>query len=274
MTRRVDEVIEGWRQTKRPLLMVALVAGDPHLHGTLEFLRRVSDEGADLIELIFPFSEPTYHGPVLRRACDRALHESVDWDEIVELGAAFRQTHRTPVFLSTYYNRILQRGERAAAEDLERSGFDGVMVTDLPFGEDEALRDELRGRTLGLIEAVAPTTAPARMAEIVSQADDFLLWTGHSGGEPTLSAEAFRSGVRCLKELTSLPVIASMKVAAGDDAARVSRVADGVLVGSALVWLVEGRGADILDNIGALVRELRRGLDREAEGDDRDEQPR
>jgi tryptophan synthase alpha chain len=245
--------------------MTAVVAGDPHLGATLEFMQRMSDDGADFIELIIPFSDPTYHGPVLRRAAERALREEVSWAELIELGQDFRKTHETPVFLSSYYNRLATKGLSVVVDFIAEAQFDGAMVTDLPFGEDSALRSELAEHGLTLVSTVAPTTSHERFEQISSAAEHLLLWTGHSGGEPTISDEEFRERVQEFRRVSDLPVLASMKVSGGEDAAEVAQVADGVLVGSAIVWLIEGRGADLVENVGALVKDLRAGLDGELE---------
>jgi tryptophan synthase alpha chain len=245
--------------------MTALVAADPYLDATLEFMQRMGDEGADLIELILPFSDPTYHGPVLRRAAERALREEVSWPEIIELGQNFRKTHETPVFLSSYYNRFSSKGLSVVVDFIDEAGFDGAMVTDLPFGEDAALRSELGDRNLTLLSTVAPTTNRERFEQIAAAAEHLLLWTGHSGGEPTISEAEFRGRIQEFRQISDLPVLASMKVSGGEDAAEIAEVADGALVGSAVVWLIEGRGSDLVENVGSLVRDLRKGLDGELE---------
>ncbi|MGM0557721.1 MAG: tryptophan synthase subunit alpha [Myxococcota bacterium] len=265
MTERLESTIRGWRSSRRPLLMTALVAADPHLDATLEFMQCMSDEGADLIELILPFSDPTYHGPVLRRAAERARREEAGWPEIIELGHDFRKTHETPVFLSSYYNRFSSKGLSVIVDFIDEAGFDGAMVTDLPFGEDTALRSELAERDLTLLSTVAPTTNRERFEEIAAAAEHLLLWTGHSGGEPTISETEFRERVQEFRQISDLPVLASMKVSGGEDAAEIAEVADGALVGSAVVWLIEGRGNDLVENVGSLVRDLRTGLDGDIE---------
>ncbi|QDG54428.1 tryptophan synthase subunit alpha [Persicimonas caeni] len=243
------------------LLMTAIVAADPYLDATLDYMRVLADEGADMIELIFPFSDPTYHGAVIQRASARALREEVSWDEIIELGQQFRETHDTPVFFSTYYNRILARGIDTFVDCLLEAKFDGAMVTDLPWEEGEALRTALRANNLALPAAVAPTTTTERFAQIAAGCDSFLIWTGHSGGEPTISNQQFAERMKEFRQSSDSPILASMKISTGYDAQAVAPHCDGVLVGSALVWLVEGRGPNFTESLAGFVRELRLGVD-------------
>ncbi len=270
MNERLAYICRRASDQKQRILMTALVAADPYLDATLDYMKVLADEGADVIELIFPFSDPTYHGAVIQRASARAIREEVTWDEIVELGQKFRQTHETPVFFSTYYNRILARGVDAFVDCLIEADFDGAMVTDLPWEEGGELREALRAQHLTLPSAVAPTTTMERFREIAAGSEGFLIWTGHSGGEPTISTEAFDERMVEFRDSTSLPVLASMKISTGHDAQAIAANCDGVLVGSALVWLIEGRGPNITDSLSQFVGELRRGVDQQLEPPEED----
>src|SRR5690554_3218094 len=263
MNSRLSRVLEQAKITQRPIFMAALVAGDPYLDATLDYMRVLADEGADLIELILPFSDPTYHGAVIQRASARALREEVSWEEIVTLGQRFRETHQTPVILSTYYNRVLSRGVKPFIASLCAADFDGALVTDLPFDESEKLRAALGEANLVLPPFIAPTTSLERFEHIAQGCDSFLVWTGHTGGDPTITAQQFEQRMREFKAISSRPILGSMKVADAERAKMVSRHCDGVLVGSAMVWLIEGRGSQTTDTLAAFVRDLRAGMDAE-----------
>lgn len=271
MTQRLANAVRRVRAADGKLLMTALVIADPYLDATLEYMRVLAEEGADMLELIFPFSDPTYHGAVIQRASGRAIREEVTWQEIIELGQEFRTTHDTPLFFSTYYNRVLARGIDAFAETLISADFDGAMVTDLPWSESGELRKALSSRGLTLPSAVAPTTPDERFRQIAAGSSGFLLWTGHSGGTPTISEDRFRERMSVFRDITDLPVLASMKIQTGQDAATVAADCDGVLVGSALVWLIEGRGPDITTSLADFVHELRSGVDQELPPEPADE---
>lgn len=259
MSERLQTVLSGAGQRK--LLMLGLVAADPYLDATLDYMRVLADQGADIIELIFPFSDPTYHGAVIQRAAARALSEEVSWEEIIDLGQRFRQTHQTPVLFSVYYNQVLARGIERFVETLIQARFDGALVTDLPFEESAALRRALSTRGLALPPAVAPTTTPERLRRISQGSDSFLLWSGHAGGAPTITPEAFQSAIQQLREISSRPVLASMKIANAQQAQAIAASCDGIVVSSSLVWLIEGRSSQIGESLGEFSRELRAALD-------------
>lgn len=263
MTKRLTRVLDQAKATQRPIFMAALVAADPYLDATLDYMKALADEGADLIELILPFSDPTYHGAVIQRASARAIREEVSWKEVVELGQRFRETHQTPVLLSSYYNRVLSRGVAPFIEALRDADFDGAMVTDLPFDESETLRAKLAKNSLVLPPFIAPTTSLERFRRIAQGSNSFLIWTGHTGGDPTISAEQFEVRMRALKAESSRPILGSMKVADAESAQMVARHCDGILVGSAMVWLVEGRGSQTAETLAKFVRDLRAGIDAE-----------
>jgi tryptophan synthase alpha chain len=108
---------------------------------------------------------------------------------------------------------------------------------------------------------VAPTTTPERFRQIAAGVESFLIWTGHSGGEPTISHDEFRTCMQQFREQSELPILASMKISTGQDAQSIAQYCDGVLVGSALVWLIEGRGPNFAESLAGFVDELRRGVD-------------
>ncbi len=258
MNRRIQELESNFQATGRTLLMSALVAGDPHIDATLKYMRILAESGVDGIELIVPFSDPTYHGPVIQRACARAIHEDVNWAEIGELVAAFREDFDTLLVISSYYNRFLARGLSTCAHDMAEAGVDGVLITDLSWDEEsDAVAQAFAEQGIALIRTVAPTTSLDRFKQIVQDARGFVVWTGHSGGEVTVEHDEFVRTLDALREVTSLPIVASMKVSTGEDATSVGLHADGVLVRTALVWLIEGRGPDLSDRIRRFIEELR-----------------
>ncbi|MFU8803748.1 MAG: tryptophan synthase subunit alpha [Bradymonadaceae bacterium] len=263
MSERIRRLQPAFSGGKRRLLMCALVAGDPHVEATQKYMHILADAGADIIELIVPFSDPTYHGAVIQRACARAIHEDVDWDEICAVLEGFRVRHPdTPVVVSTYYNRVLARGMDGCAKQLAEAGADAMMITDLPWDESEAVKKAFGAHGLSIVNTVAPTTSLERFRLIAGSATGLLVWTGHSGGELTISSEEFQRAMAEFRRHTSLPILASMKISTGEEAAEVGRYADGVLVGSALIWLIEGRGPDIQERLRRYVLDMREHLDR------------
>lgn len=260
MSHRFDPLRDAFPRRQEPLLIAALVVGDPHVGATREYMDALVEGGADVIELVLPFSDPTFHGPVMRRACLRALHEDVQWESIAEIVEDFRRgEEQVPVIVTSYFNRVLVLGEERCAELLAGAGVDGLLVMDLPAKESASLREILAARGVDLIQTVAATTSEKRFREIARDARGVLLWTGHSGTE-AFDADHSEE-IRRLRGFSRIPLVASMGVETGEDAARVAQCAQGVLVGSALAWLIEG-GADVSDRLRAFVADLRIHLDR------------
>lgn len=262
MTQRLQDLVARPSQGGRPLLMCAVVAGDPYVEATVDYLSTLAEAGADMLELIIPFSDPTYHGAVIQRACERALREEVTWNHVRQIAEGFRERHEdTALLASSYYNRILSLGHEPFADLLADAGFDGAMVTDLPWNEGAPLRDALHERDQSFVPFVAPTTPRERLEMMERESDSFYIWTGHAGGEVTLSRRDFEASMAEFRSVSDRPILSSMKISSGEEAAQVVEVTDGVLVGSAIVWLVEGRGPDVGDRLGALAGELREHLD-------------
>lgn len=262
MTRRLTAIQEAFPGRDRPLLVVALVVGDPFVEATRDYMDAVVAGGADAIELLVPFSDPVYHGPVMRRALRRAMSERVTWEEVDALIDDFRNgDDDTPVIVSSYTNRMFARGQKGCAQALADSGADGVMVTDLPAEEAGEFKSELEAQDLALIQTVAPTTTQKRFSRLSRQSRGLLVWTGHVGAELTTTIPEYEKRMQQLRRQTSLPLVASMNIETGEDAARIARSAHGVLVGSAVSWLVEGKGPDVDQRLEAFVADLRLHLD-------------
>ena len=266
MKNRLTPLENAFPRRTTPLLLTGLVAGDPFLEATREYMDVIVDAGADAVELIIPFSDPAYHGPVLRRACDRAMSEKVSWEAVEEMIADFRRDDgNTPVIVSTYYNRVLARGTTDCAQGLAESGVDAVRVTDLPAEEAGEFKEEVEGREMALIQSIAPSTTKERFRRLAKEASGLMIWSGHCGAEVTMPPAEFRDRLRDLRQYTPLPIVASMNVESGEDAASVAGACHGVLVQSAIAWLIEGLGANVEERLGAFVADLRVNLDNIAE---------
>lgn len=266
MKNRLIELEGAFPARSRPILTTGLVVGDPFVEATGDYMEAVVRGGADAIELLVPFSDPIYHGPVMRRASRRAMNEKITFQQVERLISGFRdQDDETAIIVSSYYNRILSRGIHQCVEGLAEVGADAVMVSDLPAGEAAELKGEVEQRELVLVQTVAPTTPRERFRRLAGQARGVMVWTGHTGAEVAVEHREFHERVRDLRSLSSTPIVASMNVESGGEAAMVARAAHGVLVGSALSWLIEGKGPDVEERLEAFVDELRLHLDGVAE---------
>lgn len=262
MTRRLKSIEDLHKEGTRRLLMAALVVGDPFVGATRSYMDAVVEGGADIIELVLPFSDPTYHGPVMRRVSARTMSENVRWEDLAEMVADFRtQVDDVPVVVTSYYNRVLARGEVACAQLLGQAGVDALMVVDLPIEEAGPLEQALEEQGLALLRSLAPSTPLSRFEKLAQGARGFFIWTGHSGTDVAIDLVRFSELMVQFNAASPLPIIASMGVESGEEALEIARFCQGVLVGSALAWLIEGRGAQVEERLRAFVADLRIHLD-------------
>lgn len=244
------------RAEGRKALVVYMTAGHPDRARSLELLRGLEKAGADVIEVGVPFSDPMADGPVIQESSQRALANGMTLDGVLDLVAEARPA--VPVVLFSYLNPILAAGPgfdgRAAA-----AGVSGLLLTDLPVGTDPALESRFASGPLEFIRLVAPTTPAARMAEIARHGRGFVYLIsrlGVTGMRAELPPELGET-VRRLKAECALPVCVGFGVSTPEHAAAVARVADGVVVGSAVVTAAAQSPRAALD----LVRSLRHAID-------------
>jgi tryptophan synthase alpha chain len=246
----------GLHASGRRALVVYVTAGHPDFDRSLALLRGLDDAGADVIEVGVPFSDPMADGPVIQASSQRALEQGMTVDKTLDLIARARV--RCPIVLFSYLNPLLAiRGDlldRAA-----ESGVHGVLVTDLPVGADPDLESWLGSGPLAFVRLVAPTTPPARMAEIGRHGRGFVYLISRLGvtGERAALPEELPATIAALRGATSLPICVGFGISRPEQAAAVGRLADGVVVGSAVV-----RAADRDINAAlSLVRAMRASLD-------------
>ncbi len=241
---------------RRAALVVYLTAGHPDLERSLDLFQGVAEAGADVIEAGVPFSDPLADGPLIQASSQRALEGGMTFDRSLELIA--RAKLRQPVVLFTYLNPLLAAGD-AALTRAASAGATGVLVTDLPLGADPALEQRIASGPLAFIRLVAPTTPAARMADIARHGSGFVYLisrTGVTGLRSEVSAE-LPSTVARLRSATDLPICVGFGISTPEQAAVVARLADGVVVGSAVV---RAAGSSVDEAVG-LVRSLRQAMD-------------
>lgn len=250
------------RAAGRRALVCYVTAGHPDPERSVALLQGLEDAGADVIELGVPFSEPLADGPVIQHSSHVALTHGIDLAG--SLALLERARLRTPVVLFSYLNPILAAGatvlDRAAA-----AGAHGVLVTDLPVGADPEREGWIGRGPLDFVRLVAPTTPPVRMAEIARHGSGFVYLISRMGvtGEQEALSDALPATVARLRAATALPICVGFGIARPDQAAAVARLADGVVVGSALVRAADER----IERAVALARSLRTAIDDAVSGD-------
>jgi tryptophan synthase alpha chain len=253
------------RSSNRRALVCYLTAGFPDEGASVALLQGLADAGADVLEVGIPFSDPLADGPVIQASSQHALAHGMNYDRALKVIA--RAAVPVPVIVFSYLNPLLAAG-RDALERAAAVGASGVLVTDLPVGADPQREAWLGGSDLDFVRLVAPTTPDARMAEIARHGSGFVYLIsrlGVTGARAELPRDLPDTIAR-LRRATPLPICVGFGISRPEHAAAVGKLADGVVVGSALV-AAAGRG---VDDAVALARALRSGLDRN-DGNDRDE---
>jgi tryptophan synthase alpha chain len=251
------------REGRRCALMPFLMAGDPSLETCTTFLERFAEAGADVLEIGVPFSDPIADGPVNQRAAQRALDRGVTLAAILDMVANLRSRLPHPIVLLTYYNPVLQCGLETFCRRTSLAGADGLVIPDLPPEEGESLRTAADPIGLDIIAMAAPTGTDARLAQVAAASRGFIYCvslTGVTGVRANLAADA-TALVRRLRRHTSLPLCVGFGVSTPEHAREIAAVADGVIVGSAIVSLIEREGASAGPMLTEFVQSLRRGAD-------------
>lgn len=249
------------REEGRGVLVPFVTAGYPSPDRSPDVLDALVRAGADVLELGIPFSDPLADGPTIQRASFRALERGTSVGTVLELLRTFRSRHDTPVVLFSYLNPVLRYGLPAFVREAREAGAQGMLLTDLPAGADPGKEDAVREAGLDLVRLVAPTTPPDRVPEAVRGATGFVYYvsrTGVTGARSELRSALGRE-VERLREHVTVPIAVGFGISTPDQAALVSRVADGVVVGSALIDALDEGGVEEAE---AFLRGLRRAVDR------------
>ena len=221
--------------------MPYLCAGDPTPELTAKLLLTLETAGADLIELGVPFSDPIADGPTVQRASERALAHSISLQQILEIVENLRPQTEIPIALMSYYNPIFRMGEEAFCKAAQEAGVDGLIVPDLPPEQAQPLLEAAPKYNLATIFLVAPTSPPERMQLIASVSTGFIYCvsvTGVTGARATLSDE-IAPMITELRKHTDKPISVGFGVSTSEQAKQIADIADGVIVGSAIINVIE-----------------------------------
>ena len=264
---RIADRFAALRARKRTALISFVTAGDPSPEATAPMMHAMVEAGADLIELGVPFSDPMADGPVIQRASERALAAGMSFGKVLDVVRGFRSRDgETPVVLMGYLNPLEAAGYAAAAERAAAAGVDGFLTVDLPPEEAGELVRELRANGIDPVFLVSPTTSDERIARICGEAGGFVYYVSLKGvtGAANLDVDEVAERMARIRRVTDLPVGVGFGIHDGASAARIARVGDAVVVGSAVVARVEANAGspDTLPGIlAAFIGELRAAMD-------------
>jgi tryptophan synthase alpha chain len=257
---RITEKFRELKQKGRAAFIPYITAGDPDLDATEKLLVGLAENGADIIELGIPFSDPMADGPTIQAASDRALKNYFTLDNLFEMLARVQRKISIPIILFSYYNPIFIYGEERFISLAQEAGADGVLVLDLPPEEGESLRGHARKAGMDAIYLVAPTSTDDRIKLAARASSGFIYYvsvTGVTGARETLSRTISRDVARIRKH-TELPIAVGFGISSPEQAETVAQIADGVVVGSAIVKVIAEHGAsgDLVKEVGKFVGTL------------------
>jgi len=253
---RIQSTFNG----RKPLIAY-LTAGDPTPERTPELVFALERGGADLIELGVPFSDPIADGPVIQRGAERALKAGTNVKRVLEIAKQIREKSQIPLLLFTYLNPVLKYGLERLARDAKAAGIDGCLLTDVSVEEAGAYVGAMRGADLDTVFLAAPTSTPERLKLVAEYSSGFIYLVSRTGitGEQAAVSDSVAPLVKAMRAITKLPLAVGFGISTPEQARDVARLADGVVVGSAIVRTIEQNR-----DLEAFTRSLRKGMDAES----------
>jgi tryptophan synthase alpha chain len=261
MSTRIQQLFDRRRAEGKAALIAYLTAGDPSADATPGFVAALKRGGADLIELGVPFSDPIADGPVIQRGSDRALKAGLNVHKVLEIASKIRSQSEIPLLLFTYVNPVLRYGLENLARDAKAAGIDGCLLTDVSVEEADVYVSAMRAAGLDTVFLAAPTSTPERLKLVAKFSSGFIYLVSRTGvtGERAELSEALRPLIDATRAISHLPVAAGFGISTPEQAGAVAKIADGVVVGSAIVRLIEQNAGEA--GLEKYMRSLRDGMD-------------
>jgi len=239
----IDRKFKELKKNKKKAFIAFITAGDPNLSTTKRLILGLQDSGVDLVELGVPFSDPLADGPTIQASSARALKSKVTLKGIIKMVASMKKQVKIPLVFMTYYNPIFSYGLKAFVKDAKAAGVSGVIVPDMPCEESHQLCSIARRHNFSVIFLAAPTSTRPRLIKISKLSKGFIYFvslTGVTGARSKLPNDLIKN-IKRLKNLTKKPVCVGFGVSDTTQAKRIAKISDGVIVGSAIIKLIEKR---------------------------------
>ncbi|OLY48462.1 tryptophan synthase subunit alpha [Bartonella apis] len=276
MTTRIKETFEKAKNNNRPALVTYMMAGDPDFDTALEIMKALPKAGSDVIELGMPFSDPMADGPTIQAAGLRALKAGQTLNKTLKLVSEFRKTDQTtPIVLMGYYNPIYVHGVDQFLINAKKADIDGLIVVDLPPEMDNELCLPAVKADINFIRLATPTTDDQRLPKVLENTSGFVYYVSMTGitGQALPDTDIVAKAVKNIKKHTSLPIAVGFGIKTREQAAKIGRAADGVVVGSAIVNAIASTldknghpkgdaakaASDLVKQLSAGVSEARQG---------------
>ncbi|MGC8756607.1 MAG: tryptophan synthase subunit alpha [bacterium] len=263
MTERIANTFERLSKNKEKALVAYIMAGDPDMAKTHNYVNALIKGGADIIELGMPFSDPIADGPTIQKSAQRALQSRTNIPEIFRLVRDIRKTSNIPIVLMGYINPVFKYGFARFFKDAKECGVDGIILPDLPLEELSKIKDHAERCNIDVILLAAPTSDKKRLLELSKHTHGFLYYismTGVTGSSKKLTEKAFDS-IKWIKMHTEKPVVVGFGISTSEQAEHIARISDGVVVGSAFVRLIENND-DASEQIYKLAHTLKTSINK------------
>ena len=261
MSTRIQKLFEDLATAKRAALIGYVTAGDPRPERTPGIVAALERGGVDLIELGVPFSDPIADGPVIQAGAERALRAGTTLKKVLEIAREIRATSQIPLLLFTYMNPALRYGFEKLGRDAKDAGIDGCLLTDLSVEEAQPFVAGMRAAGLDTVFLAAPTSTPERLKLVAEYSTGFVYLVSRTGvtGVRSDVADSLGTLVKSMRAATKLPLAAGFGISTPEQAGVVAKIADGVVVGSAIVKMIEKSASDV--ELEVFARSLRKGMD-------------
>jgi tryptophan synthase alpha chain len=258
---RIQSRFSQLQHSRRAALIAYLTAGDPSPARTPALVAALERGGVDLIELGVPFSDPIADGPVIQAGSERALKAGTTLHKVLEIACEIRTRSEIPLLLFTYMNPAMRYGLDKLGRDAKAAGIDGCLLTDLSVEEAEPYVKVMREAGLDTVFLAAPTSTPARLKLVAAYSTGFVYLVSRTGvtGERAALSDSLGGLIQSMRAVTMLPLAAGFGISTPEQAGAVAKMADGVVVGSALVRLIGNNASD--QQIEDFARGLRQGMD-------------
>lgn len=258
---RIANCFTTLKEKKQTALVTFITAGDPNYQTSLSLLQQLPSAGADIIELGMPFTDPMADGPTIQKASLRALKNGQTLLKVLEMVATFRQNNQhTPIVLMGYFNPIHHFGVKDFTKAAKQAGVDGLIIVDLPAEHDADLCIHAQSENIDFIRLATPTTDDHRLPRVLNNSSGFVYYVSVAGITGTGSAtnDQIKTAIERLHRHTSLPICVGFGIKTTEQARNIAKLADGVVVGSAFVSLIENAETDqiAINNVLSLCHDL------------------
>ncbi len=260
---RINAAFNKAASENRAAFIPFIMTGDPSPAASLAVLNALPAAGADIIELGIPFSDPMADGPVIEEAGLRALAAGMTLRKVLEMVTAFRANHDTPIVLMGYLNPVYTYGYDAFARDAAKAGVDGIILVDAPPEEAGEIEPVLSANNISFVRLIAPTSVPGRLPLLTKGAHGYLYYISVAGitGAASATPEVIQAKLSAIRQATNLPICVGFGIKTPADVASFAAMADGVVVGSAIVKKIAETHGDVAQ-VSAFVRALADGCRR------------